>query len=146
MSVAVADPAIEGLKVIVKGADWPAGIVNGSEIPLTTKAVLFVLAPVTVTLEPVAFKFPDAVPLVPTTTLPTGIVVGVTPNWPAVVVPVPDKAIVSAASDALDVTVRVPFAVPAAVGVNLTLMVAFVPGLRVSGAAIPLSANALPEI
>lgn len=86
VSVAVADPVVEGLKVIVKGADWPAGIVNGSEIPLTTKAVLFVLAPVSVTLEPVAFKFPDAVPLVPTTTLPTGIVVGVTPNWPAVVV------------------------------------------------------------
>jgi hypothetical protein len=118
----------------------------GSEIPLTTNAVLFVLAPVTVTLAPVAFKFPDAVPLVPTTTSPTAIVLGETPSWPVVVVPVPDKATFSVGFEAFDVSVSVPVALPAAVGVKVTLMVAFVPGPSVSGAAIPLWVNALPEI
>ena len=146
VSVAVAVPVVEGLKVTVNGVDWPAKIVMGSEIPLTTNAVLFVLAPVTVTLAPVAFKVPDAVPLVPTTTSPTAIVLGETPSWPAVVVPVPDRATVSVGFEAFDVSVRVPVALQAAVGVNVSLLVAFVPGPSVSGAVIPLRVNALPEI
>src|ERR1051326_7520501 len=74
VSVAVAVPVVVGLNVTVNGDAWPGAIVSGSEIPLTTKAVLFELAPVTVTLAPLAFKLPDAVPLVPTITSPTAIV------------------------------------------------------------------------
>ena len=146
VSVAVAVPVVEGLNVTVNGADWPAKIVTGSEIPFTTNAVLFVLAPVTVTLAPVTFKLPDAVPLVPTTTSPTAIVLAETPSWPVVVVPVPDKATVSVGLEAFDVSVRVPVALPAAVGVKVTLIIVFVPGPSVSGVVIPLSVNALPEV
>lgn len=138
VSVAVAVPLVEGLKVTVNGEDCPPRIVSGNEIPLTTNAVLFVLAPVTVTLAPVAFKVPDAVPLVPTTTSPTAIVLGETLSWPVDVVPVPDKAIVKVGFDAFDVRVRVPVAGPAAVGVNVTVKVSFVPGPKVSGVVVPL--------
>jgi hypothetical protein len=146
VSVAMAVPVVEGLNVTVNGDDWPAEIVRGSEIPLTTNAVLFVLAPVMVTLAPVAFKFADAVPLAPTTTSPTAIVPGETPSWALVAVPVPDKAMVSVGFEAFDVSVRAPVALPETVGVKVTLMVAFVPGPRVNGAVIPVSVNALPEI
>ena len=48
-----------------------------------------------VTLAPEAVKVPEAVPLVPTTTLPTTNVVGETLNCPAaVVVPVPVRVAV----------------------------------------------------
>lgn len=59
---------------------WPAGIVTGRESPPITKAELLELAPVTVTLPPLADKDPEAVPLVPTTTFPRLSVVGVTPS------------------------------------------------------------------
>lgn len=92
--MADADPVVVGLNVTVNGADWPTGIVRGREIPLMMKAVLFVLAPVIVTLEPVADKVPEAVPLVPTTTLPTAMVVGETLSCPAAVVPFPVRVAV----------------------------------------------------
>jgi len=78
VSVALADPVTVGLKVTVNEAFWPAGIVTGSDSPLTTNTESFVLAAVTVTLAPLAVRVPDAVPLLPTTTLPKGSVVGVT--------------------------------------------------------------------
>ena len=60
VSVALAEPTAVGLNVIVKGTLCPAGIVTGSESPLIVKAELFVLAAVTVTLDPLAFKLPEA--------------------------------------------------------------------------------------
>lgn len=96
-----------------------------------------------VTLAPVALNVPDAVPLAPTTTLPSERVEGETVSCPAVLVPVPDKEIVSVGLDAFDVTVRIPVALPAAVGVNVMLMVAFVPGPSVSGRVDILTPNAL---
>jgi cytochrome c biogenesis factor len=141
--VADAEPGADGLNVTVNGEDWPAGIVRGSEIPLTANAVLLVPALVMVTLAPLAVKVPDAVPLLPTVTLPTVRVMGETLSCPAVVVPVPDKAIVRVGSDAFDVTVRAPDAAPAAVGTNEMLMVAFVPGARVNGRLATLTVNAL---
>jgi hypothetical protein len=53
-------------------------MVTGNERPLTLNAELFELAAVTVTFAPLAVKLPDAVPLVPTTTLPRARVVGLT--------------------------------------------------------------------
>lgn len=76
VSVAVAAPAVVGLKVMVKFVLCPALIVCGSENPLIVKAELFVLAAVTVTLAPLAVSVPVAVPLEPTVTLPRGSVVG----------------------------------------------------------------------
>ena len=107
------------------------------------KAVLLVLAAVMVTLAPLAVKVPDAVPLPPTVTLPTAKVVSETLSWPAVVVPVPDKAIVRVGLDAFDVTVRAPETAPAAVGAKEMLMVAFVPGASVTGRLAALTVNAL---
>lgn len=55
-------------------------MVTGKEIPLITKAELLEVAPVTVTLPPLACNVPEAVPLVPTTTLPSPRVLGKTPS------------------------------------------------------------------
>jgi hypothetical protein len=88
VSAAVCAPVVAGLKVTVKDALWPAAIVSGSESPLTVKVALFDTAEFTVTLLPLALKVPVAVPLLPSATLPTAIVVGVTDSWPAL--PPPD--------------------------------------------------------
>lgn len=68
--VALALPVVRGLNEMVKVWLWPAEIVNGSVNPTTAKALLFVAALVMVTLAPLAVKDPEAVPLLPTTTLP----------------------------------------------------------------------------
>jgi hypothetical protein len=80
VSVAPAEPATVGLNVMVKEALCPAAIVWGSENPPMVKTELFVLAPVTVTLAPVAVTIPFAVPLDPTVTLPNASVPGDTLN------------------------------------------------------------------
>jgi hypothetical protein len=49
-----------GLKVMVKGTLWPAGMVTGSDSPPTLNTELLVFAPVTVTLAPPALIVPDA--------------------------------------------------------------------------------------
>lgn len=146
VSVAVAEPVTEGLNVTVNDADWPAAIVTGTESPLTTKAALFDVAPVTVTLAPVALKLPVAVPLLPTTTLPTARVLGDTPSCPTVVVPVPDNEMFMVGVEAFDVTVRVPLAEPAVVGLKLMLTVTLVPGANVNGTANVFIVKALPLI
>jgi hypothetical protein len=116
VSVALADPTAVGLNVIVKGTLCPAGIVTGSESPLRVNAELFVLAAVTVTLDPLAFKLPEAVPLEPSTTLPTANVEGEILSCPARAVPVPVKVSVEVVGCALLVTVSVPLADPTLVG------------------------------
>jgi len=57
-------------------------MVAGRVRPLTVNAALLVLAAVTFTLAPDALKLPDAVPLLPTVTLPSFRVVGFTLSWP----------------------------------------------------------------
>jgi hypothetical protein len=103
------------------------------------------VADVTVTLPPLAVKVPDAVPLVPTTTLPMPIEVGETASWGvAFVVPVPESGIVSVGLGAFEVIVTFPLALPAAPGVKLTLKVAACPAARLTGAVMPLSENPDP--
>ena len=112
--VALAAPLVSGLKVTVNEALCPAGIVTGRESPPTLNTELFVLAAVTVTSAPLAVRLPDAVPLLPSTTLPRGRVVGVTVNCPAApVVPMPDSGIVKVEFDASEVIVTFPVTVPA---------------------------------
>jgi hypothetical protein len=81
--VAFADPAADGLKVTVNGTLWPALMVAGSDSPLTLNCELLEFAAVTVTLEPVAFRLADAVPLPPATTLPKESVLGLTASCPS---------------------------------------------------------------
>jgi len=78
VSVALSAPLVCGLKVTVNPALWPAGIVTGSDKPLTLYAELLEPIPVTVTAAPLAVRLPEPCPLVPTTTLPRARVVGVT--------------------------------------------------------------------
>ena len=124
LSVALAPPVVTGLKVTVKETLWPAGMVTGSDSPPTLNTELFVFAPVTVTLAPVAVSSPDELPLVPTTTLPRSMVVGLTASCPTAAVPVPDKGIVRVGFEASDVMMRFPLALPADDGANETLNVA----------------------
>jgi len=146
VSVALAAPDAWGLKVTVKEALWPAGMVTGSERPPRLNAELLELAAVTVTFVPLAVRLPDAVPPVPTTTLPKPRVVGVTVSCPAAAVPVPDSGIVSVGLVAFEVTVTLPLALAADCGVNVTLKVALCPAVSVTGAVIPLAVNPVPLI
>lgn len=115
-------PLADGVKVTVKGEDWPAAIVVGSEIPESANSPLLRLAEVTVTDAPLAIRLPFSAAFEPTTTFPKLRLVGDTANWPAAV-PVPDSAILSGELDAFDVTDRFPLAAPAPVGVKVAVNV-----------------------
>lgn len=145
VSVALADPAVVGLKVIVKEAVCPAGIVCGNENPLILKAELFVVAADTITLAPTALKVPVAVPLEPTVTLPSPSVAGDTLSRG--VTPVPDTGMVSVGFVAVEVMVRFPLTAPAAPGANETLNCGeLCPAFNVSGVVIPLTLKPAPVI
>jgi hypothetical protein len=107
---------------------------------------LFELAPVTVTLAPLAVSVPDELPLLPTSTLPRSMLVGFTVSCPTAAVPVPDRGIVRVGFEALDVIVRLPLALPADDGVNETLKVTLCPAVSVTGVVIPLKLNPEPVI
>jgi hypothetical protein len=121
-------------------------MVTGSESPPTLKAELLLLTPVTVTLAVFAFRLPDAIPLAPTTTLPTPMVVGAMESVPppvAAPVPVPDRGMDNDGSDALEPIVMLAENVPVAVGTNFALTVQLAPGARVPGTAqVPM----LPQV
>jgi hypothetical protein len=119
---AEAAPLAPGVKVTVKVADLPAGIVAGSESPESTNSPLLILADVTVTGTPVAFKLPPSDELDPTITFPKLRLVGDTANWPAVV-PLPESAILNDEFDPFDTTDRFPLAAPVPVGVKVAVNV-----------------------
>ena len=123
---------------------WPAEIVNGSDMPPTVKVVLLVVALVMVTLAPLAVKVPDAIPLVPTTTFPRFSVDGETASWAVAVVPLPDSGMARLGFVASDATVKLPLAVPAAVGAKLTSRMTACPAASVIGAVTPLRLKADP--
>lgn len=118
VNVALAAPALCGLKVTLKGTLWPARIVTGNVTPLMVNAALFELADVTVALVPLATRFPDAVPLSPSVTLPTAIVVGFAARVPVVDAPVPESATFADASEASLASVIVALNVPEPFGEN----------------------------
>ena len=61
------------------------------------------LTALTVTLDPPAVRVPDAVPLVPTTTLPSARVAGLTDNVPEVaLVPIPESGRVTVEFEAVE--------------------------------------------
>jgi hypothetical protein len=146
VSVALTAPVTRGLNVTVNGTLWPAGIVTGSDNPPTLNTVLLEFAAVTVTLAPLATRLPDAVPLVPTTTLPRPSVVGLTVSCPAAAVPVPDNGTLSIGFEAFEVIVMLPLALPADAGAKETVKLALCPAVSVTGAVIPLRLNPVPLI
>lgn len=124
VKVALTEAATAGLNVTVNGTLWPAAIVVGIDKPPTVNTELFVLAPVIVTLAPVALSVPEADPLLPTTTLPRDSDAGDTESVPVAAMPVPVSATVNEGFDAFDVIVTLPLAPVADAGVNVTLKVA----------------------
>jgi hypothetical protein len=120
-------------------------MVTGSDKPLTVNAELFALAAVTVTLAPLALKLPEAVPLEPTTTLPSEKDVGEIANWPACGdAPVPDSGIVKVGFGAFELTVTLPLAAPLDCGAKVTEKLVLWPAVSVFGVVIPLMLNPVP--
>jgi len=74
---AEAVPLLCGVKVTLNDADWPDGIVNGSEGPPTANSEVPAEAEDTITLDPVALRVAVMLLLCPTTTLPKLKVAGV---------------------------------------------------------------------
>lgn len=144
VNVAFTVVATRGLNVTVKEVLWPAAMVTGSDNPPTVNTELLVLAPVTVTLAPVALNVPEAVPLVPTTTLPRDRLVGETVNCPVTLAPEPDILMLKVAFDAFEVMVMLPLVFPAEAGANVTVKVVLWLAAKVSGAVMPLSVNPVP--
>jgi len=141
VSVELAAPVVVGLNVTENDTLLPAAIVTGSDRPPTLNTELSVLAPVTVTLAPLAVRVPEAGALFPITTLPISSVAGLAVSWPAVAAPVPDNGIVRVGFDAVEVIVTLPLALPAVVGANVTVNVAPCPEPSVTGVEIPLIEN-----
>ena len=83
--------------------------------------------------------------MLPTVTLPKLRLVGFDPNAPGVTA-VPDSGMVRVGFEALEVTVRLPLALPADCGVNVTENVALWPDVSVVGVVVPLRLNPVPLI
>ena len=138
VKLALAVPDVNGLNVMENDVLCPAGIVTGTRNPPIVNTELLVLAPVTVTLAPLALNVPDALLLVPTTTLPRFSVPGLTASCPTEVVPVPDSEMLTLGFVASDVIVTFPEALPAARGANATVRIALCEAFKVSGVLRPL--------
>lgn len=85
----------------------------------------------------------ERVLLLLTGTLPKARLVGFDPSTPTAR-PVPVNGTFSVGFDAVEVMVTSPLTAPAVVGVNSTLKLALCPGVRVTGALIPLKLNPAP--
>jgi len=121
-------------------------MVRGKGSPPTLKTELPMMAEVIVTLAMLALSIPDAVPLVPTVTLPNDIVDGVTVNVPSGGTPVPDSGTVTVALEALELIVSVALILPGNWGAKLTANAVLCEGPRVRGVEMPLMLNPVPLI
>ena len=142
-ALADAVPLACGVKVKVKGALWPAAMVKGNASPLRTNSEVLTVAEETVTLAPVALRVPVKLLLLPTTTLPKAIVVGVRASWPAAV-PEPDREMVRVEFAALETTEMSPPEAPVEVGAKTVPKVTLCPGFRLSGRLNPHTLNPAP--
>src|SRR5438128_2601104 len=84
-------------------------------------------------------------PVLPTFTFPKVRLVGFAPSRKVAATPVPLSGIARGEPGASLVIEAVPLALPAVVGENVALKEVFCPGLRVSGAVMPLMVNPVPE-
>lgn len=139
-------PADVGVNVTVKVALCPAVSVTGAVIPLRLKPVPVTAAWEIVTVAPpVLVTVSEIDCLLPSVTLPKLRLEGFDPRSPGEI-PAPDKAIVNVGLDPVEVMVTVPLALPADVGVNITLKVVLCPAASVTGAVIPLRLKPVPVI
>ena len=83
--------------------------------------------------------------MLPTVTLPKLRLLGLDPSAPGVTA-VPDNGMLRVGFEALEVTVKLPLALPADCGVNVTEKVALWPAVSVAGVVIPLRLNPVPLI
>lgn len=81
--------------------------------------------------------------MLPTVTFPKLRVAGLEARAPGVT-PVPVSGMVRVGFDELEVTVRLPLALPEATGLKLTLKLTLCPAVSVTGAVIPLTLNPVP--
>ena len=123
---------------------WPAARESGSEIPLTVNSVVLILAPETVTPDPLAVSVAVKLLLCPTVTLPKFRVAGLTANWPETLA-VPAREMVSWESEASETTEIDPEALPPEVGVKTAPKVKLCPGLRLKGKFNPVTRKPVPE-
>src|SRR5271155_4814485 len=124
-AVADAAPDAPGVNVTVNGTGVLVVTVSGNVIPLMANSEGLVppkLTEDTVTLAPLAVRVPVAVPLVPTTTLPTATG-ELTLRVPTAAVPVPVRLVTLGVFDALLANVAVADAAPDAPGVKVTVKV-----------------------
>lgn len=119
--VPLAAPETVGPNVTVNEVLLPAAIVVGSVRPVIVKLELFVLAPLTVTLAPLAVRVPVAEALLPTATLPKLKAIGVTASCPAATAPDPERGMVNVGLAAVEVMVTFPLTAPDEVGAKDTL-------------------------
>jgi hypothetical protein len=118
--------------------------VSGVVIPLRLKPVPLIATEEIVTLVPpvlVIDSESDGSP--PNVTLPKLRLAGLAPRVPPET-PVPDSAIVSVESEAFELMVTVPLALPPAWGANRTLNVVLCDALSVSGVVMPVSPKPVP--
>ena len=83
--------------------------------------------------------------LLPMVTVPKLRLVGFDPSAPGTT-PVPDNGMFRVGLEALEVIVTLPLALPADVGVNVTVKVALWPAVSVAGVVIPLRLYTVPLI
>lgn len=121
-SVPDALPAVCGVNVAVRLAVWPGFIVAGRLRPLTENpAPDAEVAEIVSAAVPVLLKVRDCEPVVPTATFPKLTVEGLTLNCGCAATPVPLSVMTRDGSEAVLVTVTLPLAVPAVVGVKITV-------------------------
>ena len=100
-----------------------------------------------VTLEgPELVTVSEAVRELPVCTLPKLRLAGFAPSVPGGRIPVPPRATVRFVFEPLEVTVKVPLALPPAAGANFRVKLVLWPGLRFSGRARPLRVNPEPVV
>lgn len=138
-----AAPLVWGVKVTVKEADEPAGMVTGSEIPDRANSVFVMVDDEIVTAAPVAFRVPLSEELEPTATFPKLNVAGETAREPGAV-PVPESAMLSGELDASETIDTVPLAAPALVGAKITVNVMLWFEESVAGKVNPLTEKTVP--
>ena len=125
----------------MKGTDWPTARVAGNEIPLRTNSALVVVPEEIVTDEPVALSVPLKDACDPVLTLPKFKAAGAKDNCTGVL-PLPESAMFSWASEAFERIARFPEIAPETVGVKTTPNVRLCPAAKFAGRGKPLAVNA----
>ena len=112
-------PEVCGKNVTVKGTDWPAARVVGSEIPPSRNSALVVVPDEIVTGEPVALSVPDREAFDPVLMLPKFKAEGVNVSCPGAL-SLPDSAMFSRGLEASERIERFPVIEPVTLGAKTT--------------------------